>query len=67
LPACNELLLKGRANAKGFTTTTKPATDGALISIQVGPSTYPHTLALLFHSLPAFLQAALVKGCGGVT
>ena len=27
----------------------------------------PHTLALLFHCLPDFLQAALFKGCGGIT
>jgi hypothetical protein len=27
----------------------------------------PHTLALLFHCMPAFLQSALVSGCALVT
>jgi hypothetical protein len=56
------------SEVESFTNATKPTPDGALISIQAGPSAYrPHTLALLFHCIPAFLQSALVKGCALVT
>jgi len=37
------------------------------IDFNSGWAFYPHMLALLSHCLPAFMQAALVKGCGGVT
>jgi hypothetical protein len=57
---------KGGAETESFKTKTKPAPDGALIGNSGWGGLLPTTahVGIVFHCIPAFLQSALVKGCG---